>query len=69
MVDERALVIRRFCETLSRLGIDPDSAFSATFVPGEGWSFAQGPDETGSSSSSAGGAHAVPQAGVRPQSR
>jgi len=70
MVDERQRVIRDLMLRLEAAGIAPDSAFSATFVPGEGWTFANESDETvSSSSSSAGGAHATISSGVRPQSR
>lgn len=71
MVDERTRVLRDLMLRLEEAGVSPDSAFSATFIPGRGWSFES--DEhgaSGSSSSSAGGTqNAIPTQGVRPQSR
>jgi len=69
MVDERLRVIRDLMVRLSELGIEPEAGFSATFVPGEGWTFSSETVEAGSSSSSAGGAHASSSTIVRPQRR
>lgn len=53
MVDERQRVIRDLLLRLSESGVDPAGPFSATFIPGQGWTFAQEPrGEAGSSSSS-----------------
>lgn len=57
MVDERLRVIRDLMLRLQEAGISPNSAFSATFIPGEGWTFSGDSSEAvSSSSSSAGGA-------------
>lgn len=67
MVDERSLVIRDLMLRLEAVGIEPERGFTATFIPGEGWTFEQS-DESASSSSSAGtgGANATK---VRPTHR
>lgn len=70
MVDERTRVLRDLMLRLQEAGIRPDSAFSATYLPGEGWTFSSEDHEAGSSSSSsAGGAHVPSTTSVRPQSR
>jgi len=51
MVDERTRVIRDLLRRLAEVGIEPERPWSATHVPGEGWTFAQD-DESASSSSS-----------------
>jgi len=56
MVDERRRVIADLLVRLSEAGIEPDSKWSATFLPGLGWAFDAEPSEDVSSSSSAGGA-------------
>lgn len=67
MVDERRRVIADLLVRLSEVGIEPESRWSATFLPGVGWAFEAEP-EAGSSSSAAGGAHAKPM-GARPAKR
>lgn len=67
MVDERRRVIADLLVRLSEAGIEPESRWTATFLPGLGWAFEAEPEAV-SSSSSAGGAHA-PTMGVKPQSR
>lgn len=49
MVDERQRVIQDLLVRLSELGIEPEQPFDATFIPGEGWSFAQESREPSSS--------------------
>lgn len=55
MVDERLRVIRDLMLRLQEAGISPHSAFSATFIPGEGWTFSSESNEVVSSSSSSAG--------------
>jgi len=55
MVDERTLVIRGLLVELSKRGIEPESEWTAEFVPGRGWTFyAEGTVSASSSSFSAG---------------
>lgn len=54
MVDERRRVIADLLVRLSEAGIEPESHWTATFLPGVGWAFEAERNE--SSSSSAGGA-------------
>lgn len=56
-ISERERVIANLVRSLESVGIDPDGPFSATFIPGEGWTFSSdAPTQTGSSSSSREGA-------------
>lgn len=48
MVDERRRVIADLLVRLSEAGIEPDSKWSATFLPGLGWAFeAESQDASG----------------------
>lgn len=69
MVDERQRVLRDLMLRLEEAGIAPDSAFSATYIPGEGWTFTSDEPASGSSSSSAGGTHAIPSGSFKPSPR
>jgi len=70
MVDERLRVIRDLMLRLEEAGIAPDAGFSATFIPGEGWTFSSDShSDVSSSSSVAGGASETSSTIVRPQPR
>jgi len=69
MMDERSRVIRNLCRELSRVGINPEGPFSATFIPGEGWTFASDELEDAAASSSSGESESKEQANVQARAR
>lgn len=70
MVDERQRVIRQLLISLHRIGIDAEQGFTATFIPGQGWTFEQDDGGTsGSSSSSREVSDEASSKSVRPQGR
>lgn len=69
MVDERQRVLRDLMLRLEEAGIAPNAAFSATYVPGQGWTFSSESVEAASSSSSAGGTRETQSSNVQPSRR